>query len=165
MANPTKKENICGNMLTERKNDCFFFSKNFDPPKKIFFRPKYFSSKNKILKKNGWHYEKNGWHYERGEKITEIMPSVLQWKEHECSVLSLLFRRDKWYPTRPQAELDIILARLNKSDNRPFPNRLTVLSASIIVTKWLIFSTSIRHNKTFEKTYEHQIGTCVRYSI
>ena len=30
---------------------------------------------------------------------------------------------------RGEAESDIILARLNKSDNRPFPNRLTVLSA------------------------------------
>ena len=44
------------------------------------------------------------------------------------------------------------LSRLNKSDNRPFPNRLTVLSASLIVTKRLIFSTSIRQNKFFEKT-------------
>ena len=31
---------------------------------------------------------------------------------------------------RGEAESVIILARLNKSDNRPYPNRLTMLSAS-----------------------------------
>ena len=43
--------------------------------------------------------------------------------------LSLLFRRDKWYPTR-RSRVGYHLERLNKSDNRPSPNRLTVLSAS-----------------------------------
>ena len=65
-----------------------FFSKLFDQ-KKYFFRRKYFLSKNKILKKNGWDYKKNGWDYERGEKITEIIPSVLQCNEHACSGLQV----------------------------------------------------------------------------
>ena len=84
MANPTKKENICGNMLTERKNDYVFFPKIFDPPKKFFFAQNVFFSKNKILKKEDTKLRKRRQNYERGDKITGVIFSPLQGKKHEC---------------------------------------------------------------------------------
>ena len=80
------------------KKRLFFFSKIFDPPKKICFRPKYFSSKNKILKKKwmtlwkmreNYRYNAIRFTMERTWMfgITEITTSVLQWNEYACSEL------------------------------------------------------------------------------